>query len=409
MNSTARHASDFDPLGDEVNQCPYPYYARLRAEAPVFKVPSGEFYIASTADVVQEIFRHPDLFSNNIYGNIIQTPELKAVYMVVPTLSQSDPPQHTPLRKIVERFFTPARINAMEPAIRALADELIDDFIDRGKADFTSDFAVPLTIMVLADTLGVDRAIRQRFKLWSTTYLMVPQRVFSPEQEREAAGIIHEANGYLLELFRERRSAPRDDVISVLATAEMEDENGRHPVPEDQFVTVMQQLVSGGNETTAGTVTAGLLQLLRHPELIARLRHEPGFVDAFVEETLRFESPIQGLWRRVVSATTLAGVSLPAGAIVNIRLGSANRDDGKFQHAQEFDPARRENSQHLAFGLGVHLCVGRMLARKELKCAYAAVAARLDDLALAPGAELSYRRAFLERSLKSLPVTFRKR
>ena len=406
---TGTRAADFDPLGRAVIQCPYPYYEVLRHEAPVYKVPSGEFYIASTHEAAQAIFMDPEGFSNNIYGDMIKTKELAAVYMTCPTLSQADPPDHGPLRKIVEKFFSPTRIDALEPTIRALADELIDDFIDAGQADLHRDFAVPLTVMVLADSLGVDRSLRHKFKEWSTAFLMPPQRVLSEKEEIRVAAQIGEANEYFLSLFHERRNSPSDDVISVLASTDMEDESGTHPVPDGQFVTVMQQLVSGGNETTSGTITAGVLLLIKHPELLTRLREEAAYVDGFVEETLRYESPIQGLWRRVVFDTTLMGVHLPAGAIVNIRLGSVNRDDTKFVHAQDFDPERQDTRQHLAFGTGIHFCVGRLLARRELKCAYSALARRLDDIRLTPDAELEYRHAFLERSLKALPVTFSKR
>jgi cytochrome P450 len=409
MNETVRSIGDFDPMSRDVSQCPYAWYSAMRRDAPVYRAPGG-FYVASTHAVAQEIFQQPDLFSNTIYGEIIKTPELRAVYLAVPTLSQADPPVHGPLRRVVDRFFTPARINAMEPGIRALANELIDAFIDRGEADLVSEFSLPLALTVLIDALGIDRGLRDTFRQWSNTMRLVPQGVYSSEEEIDVATRIGRVNDYLLELLHERRAAPRDDLISVLATAELEDETGsKRPLPDAQCLSALQQMVGGGFETTSSTISAGIVQMIREPKLLNRLRDEPGYVELFVDETLRAESPIQGLWRRVVRDTTLGGVHLPAGAILNIRIGSANRDDEKFPQAERFDATRRDVSQHLAFGLGIHICVGRMLARKDLKIAYSAIAQRLNDLLLAADAQLEYRHAFLERSLMALPVRFRSR
>jgi cytochrome P450 len=400
---------DIDPTGAEITQCPYEYYRALRSEAPVFKVPSGDFYIVSTYELLQEILKKPDVFQNDIRGDIVKTAELKAVYLPTPTLSQSDPPQHARHRRLVDRVLSPGRVAALEPHIQKLVDELIDSFIDKGRVELYREFAVPLPLTLMADLLGGDRRDLEAFKRWSTALVLPTQAVLSVEEERQMAVLAGEFNEYFLAIFRARRAAPKDDLISVLATASIDDQPDGRPLNDDEFISIIQQLLTGGNETSSSAICSSVLQLIRNPELPGALRANSPALEVFIEEMLRLESPIQGLWRRVKEDTTLGGVFLRAGSIVNIRMGAANRDEAKFAHAAELDLSRRNSSQHLGFGGGIHACVGRLLIKKELKLALSSIIDRLDDLRLADGAGLEYRRAFLERSLKALPITFKKR
>jgi cytochrome P450 len=401
--------SEIDPTGAEITQCPYEYYRALRIAAPVFKVPSGDFYIVSSYELLQEILKKPEVFQNDIRGDIVKTAELKAVYLPTPTLSQSDPPQHARHRRLVDRVLSPARVAALEPHIQTLVDELIDSFIDKGQVELYRDFAVPLPLTLMADLLGGDRRDLDSFKRWSTALVLPTQAVLSVDEERKVAVLAREFNEYFLTIFRSRRATPKDDLISVLAAADIDDQPEGRPLNDDEFISIIQQLLTGGNETSSSAICSSVLQLIKHPELPDALRRNSAALEVFVEEMLRLESPIQGLWRRVKEDTTLGGVFLPAGSIVNIRMGAANRDEAKFAKAAELDLSRRNSSQHLGFGGGIHACVGRLLIKKELKLALSGVIGRLDDLRLPEGTRLEYRRAFLERSLSALPITFKRR
>lgn len=402
--------SKIDPTGAEMTQCPYEYYRALRREAPVFKVPSGDFYIVSTHELLQQILKQPELFQNDIRGDIVKTEELKAVYLPTPTLSQSDPPRHAHHRRLVDRVLSPGRVAELEPHIQMLVDELIDSFVDKGRVELYREFAVPLPLTLMAELLGGDRRDLETFKRWSTALVLPTQAVLSEDEEREMAVLAREFNEYFLSIFRARRAAPRDDLISVLATANIDEQfSGGRPLNDDEFISIIQQLLTGGNETSSSAICSCVLKLIQTPALLTEIRSNPTAIDAFIEEMLRLESPIQGLWRRVKEDTTLGGVFLAAGSIINIRMGAANRDESKFANADQIDLSRRNSAQHLGFGGGIHSCVGRPLIKKELKLALSSLIGRLDDMRLVEGTRLEYRRAFLERSLKALPITFTKR
>jgi cytochrome P450 len=407
---TPRSPASFDPAGAEVSQCPYDFYAALRREAPVYQVPGAAYFLISTHELIQEILRKPELYQNDIRGDIVKTPELKAVYLPTPTLSQCDPPRHAQHRRIVEHALSPARLRALEPGLQALVTSLIDGFIDRGEVDLYREFAVPLPMNLMAELLTGECTHLELFKTWSTALVLPTQGVLSEAEERQVALLAREFNTFFLALFHARRGAPADDLVSVLANAVIEDETtGPRALREDEYISILQQLLTGGNETSSSAICASMLYLAQHPPVVQRLRREPALLETFIEEMLRLESPIQGLWRRVKEETVLGGVRLPAGSLVNIRFGAANRDAARYAAADQLDLARRNAVRHLSFGGGIHFCVGRTLVRKELKCALGSLIARLDNLRLAAWPPLEYRRAFLERSLQALPITFTKR
>jgi cytochrome P450 len=398
-----------DPASDEIMRCPYDFYRMLRSKGAVCEVPAGGCYMVSAFETIREVLHRPDLFLNDIRGDIVKTEELKAVYLPTPTLSQCDPPKHALHRRIVERALSPGRVNAMEPQIRALVDELIDAFIDRGQVELYREFASPLPMTLLSDVLVGHRSELDRFKAWSTALVLPTQGVLSIEQEGQVAAVAREFNDYFLLLLRERREKPADDLISALATAMVDEPDDRRPLSDDEFISMIQQLLTGGKETSSSAICSAVLAIIEKPALLAAIRVDGALLDTFIEEILRLESPIQGLWRRVKSDTTLAGVPLPAGTLINLRFGAANRDERRFADAETMDLRRRNAGQHLGFGSGIHSCIGRALIKKELSCALASLIARLDDWRLVPGTVLEYRRAFLERSLKALPMTFVKR
>jgi cytochrome P450 len=257
--------------------------------------------------------------------------------------------------------------------------------------------------------LGAGRRDLATFKRWSTALVLPTQAVLSEEDERGVAVLAREFNDYFLAIFRERRRAPQDDMISVLANARIEDQPDGRALRDDEFISIIQQLLTGGNETSSSAICASMLKLIRTPTLLADIRADKSLLDPFIEEMLRLESPIQGLWRQVKTDTVLSGVPLAAGSLINIRMGAANRDEAKFPDADTLNLHRRNSSQHLGFGGGTHSCVGRLLIKKELRIALSSLIERLDDLTLADDFKPEYRRAFLERSLKSLPIRFTRR
>ena len=342
---------ELDPTRLLTEDDPHRAYATLREEHPVHYVEARDLWVVSRyADVLAAV-RDPDTWSSA--RGVVPS----GFVPDKPTLIVLDPPVHTTMRKAVMRAFTPRRIAAIEPRIRAFARSLAEELPRDGLVDAFEHFTDPLPILVLAELLGVDPSEREMFKRCGDAIVYATGT--APEVLHAAQ---RELTDYLAGVFAERRRAPRDDLISLLLT---ESPEGR-ALSEEELLGLCFLLLVAGTETTTSGLGNALLLLDEHRGARKSLIETPDAIDAAVEEILRYESPVHGLSRVLTRDVTLHDRAIPKGARVHLLYAAANRDPRVFEHPDRFDIARSPN-HHLAFGLGIHFCLGASLARMELR------------------------------------------
>lgn len=307
----------------------------------------------------------------------------------------ADPPEHTRLRRLVAAEFTPRRIESMRPRIQQVVDDLMAAFLPRGRADLVGEYAAQVPMTVIGELLGVPAADREEFRSWSNAAVR-------PTGAAGKAEGMAAVNRYLADLIAQKRAAPSDDLLSALITAQEDDR-----LTEAEVLGTAVLLLVAGHETTMNLIASGILALVLHPSQLALLRREPDRMPDAVEEFLRYEAPVDQATTRFAAADLVIGdAEIPAGSVVRVSLGSANRDEAEFDGGAELD-VTRQASRHVAFGLGPHYCLGAPLARLEGLLAIGAVVRRCEQLALeVPVAQLQWRGAPFVRALVSLPVTF---
>jgi len=396
---------------------PYAFYQELHAHAPVYEVPGLGFYLVTRYEDVRHVLSHPELFSNNPVGrsggpnadgNPYQQTLRERGWAHVETLQRTDPPEHRRYRQLLNRVFTRKRVDEMLGGIEDVANELIDGWIGDGRCDFVSQYAMPMPGIIIAEQLGLARDEIQTFKRWADAMIAPAIRPLDEDELRKVVEIELEAQHYLASVFEDRRAEPRDDLISALVNAHTDGDD--EPLSVAELQNLLHQLITGGFETTMSALNHGLWQLLRFPDQLALLREDAGLMDAFIEESLRFESPVQGLARRATQDVELQGVKIPTDAMVIPRYGAANRDAEKFSDPDRFDIRRENAAQHLAFGLGTHFCVGASLARQEMKSTFRLLLERLEEIELdAPLDEPVHDPSLFFLPMKKLPIRFRAR
>lgn len=424
MDSGSRHGSigkcpleEIDAFAPELLQDPYPYFARLRAEAPVFRDPKTGFVSISTYDLIREANAKPSLFSNQ-FGQQLNSgargqmdPEemeiLKAGIAVANTMLTADPPAHTRYRKLGMKAFTYKRVEGMGGYVAEVANRLIDQFVRNGKCEFKSEFANLLPMTVIADALGVPREHMPQFRIWSDAFVAQLGGALDKEARLEAARNIVAFQHYMIERIEEKRARPTEDIISDLVHADLAEEGDTRKMSHAELISIIQQLLVAGNETTAHALTAGLYYLILNPELKTRLKREPTLIANFVDETLRLLSPVNNMWRVATADTEIGGVALKKGELVLLRYGSGNRDETRFAAPDRFDITRENARTHLAFGAGIHTCIGSQLARKEMVTAFPIILERLENLRLVRDREsLSFSPNILLRGVLALEIAF---
>jgi len=399
----------FNPMAPETVEDPYEFYTALREQAPVYEVPGLGLYIVSRYDDVLQVVRNPKLFSSKS-GPAAMPPAPEVVeivrtgYVPVDTLLTNDPPAHARYRSLVNHAFTPSRVARLEPYMRALAHELIDTFAARGRVELVREFAVPFPLTIIADQLGVPRADMPAFKRWSDDSVAPLGGMISHQRQLECARSLVEFQRYFEEKVAALRGHPRDDMLSALVEARLE---GGEPLNLAELLSILQQILVAGNETTTNLIASAMMLLLRHPDQLALVVADPSLVPNMIEEALRLESPATAMFRMATEETELAGVRIPKGARLVVHYAAANRDQRQFPDPDRFD-VRRENARtHLAFGFGQHYCIGAGLARKEGAVAFEALLSRLGDLRFAAGNDFTHHPSFILRGLKELHVEFR--
>jgi cytochrome P450 len=359
-----------------------------------------------------EAIRRTDVFSN--IGSQAPAemrappPEVKEIeakgWPKVNTMVTNDPPSHTRYRKLVDYAFTPKRVRAMKPYMDEIVNMLIDGFIGRGEVELVGEFAVPVPLYVIADQLGVPREDAPRFKIWSDASVAPLGLMLSDEEWIDSAGKMLEFQRYFVDALEERRARPRDDLLTALLQARAD---GEKPLDTAELLSIISQVLVAGNETTTNSIAAGMTLLIDNPEQQRVLREDPTRIPTFVEETLRLESAVQGLFRVVKEDTELGGCAIPKGARVMLRYAAANRDAAKFACPHKLDVRRGNAGAHLAFGAGIHHCLGAQLARYEMIASFEALLARLDNLAYAEGRnDFQHHPHLCLRGLRQLWITF---
>jgi len=382
----------YDPFDPDVKRDPYRHYAALRRDPPVHLVAARGMWAVSRHADVGFALKHPELFSSSVNADRAEIPASE-------TLLGSDPPAHTSLRRRVERSFTPRRLRALAARLRALARELTATFAARGACDAVADLAAPLPVVIVAELMGIDPGRHDDFKRWADA--VIARGTGRPGAGDRAAldARVAAFKAFLGDAIEARRRSPRDDLLGAL----VRDEDGVAGLSPAQALNFAVLLLLGGAETTTNLVGNALRALFADEALLARVRAERALIPALVEETLRHDPPVQSVLRRATGDVELAGTRIPAGAVVLLLLGSANRDDGVFADAHRFR-LDRETTKHLAFGAGPHYCIGATLARMEAEAALDALLS-LPDLRLArPEVELVD--SFVLRGPRALEIAF---
>ena len=365
---------------------PYPVYGALREADPVHWSDEWGVWVLTSYDDTSTVLRDPGRFSSvGRFSALLDQlpPEVQPDIVRLRQhysggLIQSDPPDHTRLRGLIRLAFTPRAIEGYRDRIQSVVDGLIDSFIERGEVDAVMDFAYPLPVVVVSQILGAPSSDLDQVFRWTVDIGGVQATGGAKEEKaRRAATAIAEIEDWFAGIIADRRRNPGTDLISELIAAQ--DQGDR--LNDAEMVSTCVTLMLAGHETTKNLVSNGLLTLLRHPDQLAALREDPSLMPTAVEEILRYESPIQRGWRRVAVETELRGKTLLPGQLVYYMFGAANRDPAQFPDADRFDIRRQEN-RHLAFGFGIHFCIGAPLARLEGSIALETALRRLPDIAL---------------------------
>ncbi|KOX06483.1 cytochrome P450 [Streptomyces sp. NRRL B-1140] len=379
----------------EFNADPYPLYAKLRAQGPVHRVRSeaGEQWLVVGYEAAKEALTDPRFRKNRPRPSATDS----GISPIDKNLLETDPPDHTRLRKLVTREFTGRRIAALEPRIQELTDELVDELTAKsaGRADLVDALAFPLPMTVICELLGVPDLDRDAFRGWSNDFV-------APEGPDSMTKAIHAIEAYLIELIAAKAKTPGDDLMSALIRTR--DEEGDR-LSRDELIAMAFLLLVAGQETTANLISGGLLCLLRHPDQLAALRADMRLLDSAIEEILRYEGPVENsTFRYTATDTSFRGTVIPADSTVRVVFASADRDPAKFAAPDTFD-IRRSTQGHLAFGHGVHYCIGAPLGRLEAKVAIGTLLRRCPKLALDTAPEaLEWRPGLLIRGVRRLPV-----
>jgi len=429
MNDSAHAAkvADVSVFDFETMKCPYDAYKTLRDRDPVHFEPLLNVHVVTRYDLVREAIKDTETFSSRFDGFLNAGAQMmfdaapdavkaaltrinREMIPTPPTMLTLDEPEHTQYRSLVGKLFTASQIKTSQPAVQATIDAAIASFIDGPDSiDFMRSFAFPVPLKIIATRLGIPDEDREFFyEAAAAAAAALRLSPMTPELMVHRAQLALDLQRLLVRLIEARRVEPRDDMITILATSRLEqaDRNLTH----GECLSILNQFLVAGHETTTSTFGWGMLLLARRPDLQDRIRGDAARIRTFVEEALRLESPVQGLPRLVTQDTELGGCKLPAGSLIMLNYGAANRDERQFERPDEVDVERPKAGMQLAFGSGVHHCIGAPLARQELNLGFMSLLDRMRDIRLspkhpAPEAEPS----FILRNVPHLHIEFARR
>ncbi len=389
---------NYNPLLPEVKANLYAHYAHLREHAPVYWVESLQAWAVSRYVDVVYVLKNPQLFSSSAFfdqllGEFNPVPE-------IPSMITSDPPAHTRLRKLANKGFMPSMIRNLTSRVSAIATELIERIRVQREFDFTRDFSAVFPVLVIAEMLGVERERRADFKRWADDIISAANRATASAEDRQRIRqSVNEVRMYFEETIAHRRQEPGDDIISAFVRAE--EENQALTALEVLSLSIL--LLLGGSETTTNLLGSTIVTFLEQPDDLAKVRRDPSLIPQLIEESLRYHSPVQALFRQTTQPVEIAGTTIPANAAVMPLLASANRDARKFPDPGRFDLTRNTDG-HVAFGHGVHFCLGAPLARLEAKVALETLLQQLPSIR-ATAQPVTWLDSFFVRGPKTLPLT----
>jgi cytochrome P450 len=399
-------AHGFDPWSPAFIANPYPVYAQLRENAPVtWFEPTGQWVISRYADVntllrdrrLGRTYLH--VGTHEDFGHPADPEHLAPFwYLIRNGMLDREPPDHTRLRRLVSKAFTPRRVAELRPTIQRIADRLVDDLTTAGGGDLIAAVAEPLPVAVIAEMLGVPRTDEHLLRPWSADIC----GMYELNPTREAADVAvkacEEFSAYLRTLARSRRREPRDDLITALV--QVQDEGDR--LSEDELIGTCVLLLNAGHEATVNVTGNGWWTLFRHPQQLTALRRDPSLLPTAIEELMRFDTPLQMFERWVLEDIDVRDVSIPRGSEVALVFGSANHDPEVFVEPGRLDLSRVDNP-HLSFGAGIHFCLGAPLARLELEVSFGTLLRRAPKLQLV--SEPEWKAGYIIRGLHELRVT----
>lgn len=371
--------AQYDPLDPAVKDNPYPYYAELRRLEPVKWLPGLQAFSVACYDDIDTVLSDGELYSSSMFW-----PALLGEYDPVPEsppMISMDPPHHLQLRKLANKAFVPARIAALQQRTVDTANALIDDIIARhgkqGEFDWVWEFTSLYPVTVISEVLGVPTQRRAEFKVWVDNILGAANRAgYGPERLAEIRDSSDKMRAFFEDLVDARSAQPGNDLISSFIQAEVEGAR----LTRSQVLQMSILLLIGGVETTTNLLGTTLVELDRHPDVYARVRGQPSLIPALLEEVLRYNPPVQIIFRNAMRDTELHGVKIPAGATIMPLLASANRDESKFSDPDRFDIDRRVENTPMSFGRGPHFCLGSYLTRMEARAALEVAFSRFEEL-----------------------------
>ena len=408
-------------LDTTIQKCPYRTYELLRDEHPVYLDPKANVYVITRYDDVQMVMLDPTTFSSLMHVENMRDTALGAraqrmrnVYAEKGwkrydgSIGGTDDPEHREIRRRFDAAFNPARIREFDPVVRDAAYELVDSFSADGHCEIVRQLATPLPIKMICSLVGAPTEAVPIIERCVAATVARLHMTLSEEEELEAVETEIRAQHYFKSMIDELRSNPTDTVLSDLVNKPKADGS---MTSDGQLLThLLDDIFLAGVETSGHVIASGALLLCEHPHIQRTVRADPDkHMRRFVEEVLRIESPVQGIYRRTTRDVTLRGVDIPRGAMVVARFGAANRDPRKFPDPERFDIERQKAAPHFAFGQGIHSCIGAALARRELHWAFTALLGRTDNIRLRPGETPDYEPSVIFRALKSVHVEFDRR
>jgi cytochrome P450 len=431
MATTAGEINFFESA---TNDCPYDAYQVLRDDAPVWKDPVTGMITLTRYEDIRMVLLDTKRFSNAVGSGAGDTgkavvpedpekarelldamaveAELTELYkekgwLPVSSLDGLDEPRHQQLRRTMEYAFRPKRVRELDPYVESLAYRLIDDWIDDGRCELVSQYAVPLPLYVIGRQMGVPESEMPKIKKWTDAWVRRMGLMLSREERIASAEAEIEAQHYFQPLFEQLRREPADNLLSDLVNKEVP-EWGRPLNDHELHTEMMADLFVGGSETSTNALSGGVMLLVRSPETWQKVRSDPDkYLEPLVEEVLRLESPVQGLLRQTTADLDLHGVTIPAGSVIRLGYGAGNRDERRYGCPADFDLDREQPRTHLAFGVGAHHCLGAPLARRELYYGFKALVEKIEEMRFVEGAnDFSFHPNYFLRSIKELHIEF---
>jgi len=414
-NDSAVDLSTYNPMARETQQNPFPYYAALRERSPVHRLGKSSLYCVSRMSTLREVLGNTEAFSSEASNAPTRSQDQEVVQKMVEIMSTGfpvkdtmltcDPPAQSRYRKTVGKAFSTRRVLELEPRVRAAANAMIDSWPEKGRVDFMNQFAIGFPVRVISELLNMGLDREADIKRWSDDSVAAIGVELEPEQRLSAVRGIVELQHYWAGRFETSRENPTDDLVSDLAQAIFQEEDGTKRTLEiPEMLSIVQQLMVAGNETTTKLLNETMKLLLENEGEWEAIRNDPERVEGVVEESLRLSTPNQGMFRQVREDTVLEGVEVPSGSTIWLMFGSANRDESVFPDPDKFDPTRPNLREHVAFGRGAHFCIGAPLARLEMKVALEQLSQRLSEVRLADNNSFEYEPSYILRGLSALDI-----